>query len=95
MDAQNLRWWGWGTLDQGYSLEGRPALWPALQEWLELDDAALERETPPIPLGEIYVRPSRLDDPVLTSLRKLLGEEAVYTGDEILIAHAYGSRTAT
>ena len=90
MDAQNLRWWGWGTLDQGYALEGRPALWPALQEWLELDNEALERETPPVPLGEISVRPSRLDDPVLTSLRKLLGEEVVCTGDEVRIAHAYG-----
>jgi alkyldihydroxyacetonephosphate synthase len=90
MDAQDLRWWGWGTLDQGYSLEGRPALWPALQEWLELDDKALESETPPVPLEEIPLRPSRLDDPVLSSLCKLVGDEAVSTSDEIRIGHAYG-----
>jgi hypothetical protein len=32
MDIPNLRWWGWGTLDQDFSLEGRPAFWPTLRE---------------------------------------------------------------
>ena len=36
MDTQNLRWWGWGTRDQSYSLEGRTAFWPMVQQWLEL-----------------------------------------------------------
>jgi len=90
MDIQNLRWWGWGTLDQDYSLEGRPAFWPTLQEWLELSDEAIEHETPPVSLEEISLRPPRLDAPVLSSLRKLLGEEAVRTDRRARVEHAYG-----
>lgn len=90
MDIQNLRWWGWGTVDQGYSLEGRPAFWPALREWLDLSDEAIERETPPVSLDEISLRPSRLDDPVLASLHKLVGERAVRTDKQTRVEHAYG-----
>lgn len=90
MDIPNLRWWGWGTLDQDYSLEGRTAFWPALQEWLELPDEAIEHETPPVPLDEISLPPPRLDDPMLFSLRKLLGENAVRTDKQARVEHAYG-----
>jgi len=90
MDIPNLRWWGWGTLDQDYSLEGRTAFWPALQEWLELPDEAIEHDTPPIPLEEISLRPPRLDDPMLSSLRKLLGEVPVRTDRQSRVEHAYG-----
>lgn len=31
MDIQNLRWWGWGTLNQSFDLEGRTAFWPGLE----------------------------------------------------------------
>jgi hypothetical protein len=44
MDIPNLRWWGWGTLDQDFPLEGRPAFWPTLSGWLELRDEAIEHE---------------------------------------------------
>jgi alkyldihydroxyacetonephosphate synthase len=90
MDIPNLRWWGWGTLDQDFSLEGRPALWPALQEWLELPAEAIEHETRPVSLEEISLRPPRLDDPMLSSLRKLLGEDAVRTDRRTRVEHAYG-----
>ncbi len=90
MDIQNLRWWGWGTLDQDYSLEGRPAFWPMLQKWLELPDEAIEHEMLPIPLEEIPLRPPRLDGPLLSSLRKLLGEETVRTDRQTRVEHAYG-----
>ncbi|MFQ6100860.1 MAG: FAD-binding oxidoreductase [Anaerolineae bacterium] len=90
MDIPNLRWWGWGTLDQDFPLEGRPAFWPTLQEWLALPDEAIERETPPVSLEEISLRPPRLDDPMLSSLRKLLGEEAVRTDKLSRVEHAYG-----
>ena len=90
MDIPNLRWWGWGTLDQNYSLKGRPAFWPMLQKWLELPDEAIEHQTPPVSFEEITLRPSRLDDPVLSSLRKLLGEEAVRTEKRTRVEHAYG-----
>ena len=90
MDIPNLRWWGWGTLDQGYSLEGRAAFWPTVKKWLELPDDAVERETPPVPLDDIELRPPRMDDPVLSSLRKLLGEDAVRTDRQSRVEHAYG-----
>ena len=90
MDIQNLRWWGWGTLDQDYSLGGRPAFWPMLQEWLKVSDEAIEHETPPVSLEEISLRPPRLDDPVLSSLRRLLGEEPVRTDGRARVEHAYG-----
>ncbi len=35
MDIQNLRWWGWGTLDQSFDLKGRTAFWPGLERMLE------------------------------------------------------------
>jgi alkyldihydroxyacetonephosphate synthase len=90
MDISNLRWWGWGTLDHGYSLKDRPAFWPTLQEWLALPDEAIERETPPVALEEIALQPPRMDDPVLSSLRKLLGQELVRTDKRARVEHAYG-----
>jgi alkyldihydroxyacetonephosphate synthase len=90
MDIPNLRWWGWGTLDQDFSLEGRTAFWPMLQEQLNLPDEAVECETGPVSLEEIVLRPPRLDDPVLSSLRRLMGEEAVRTDKLARVEHAYG-----
>ncbi len=90
MDNPNLRWWGWGTLDAEYSLEGRPAFWPMLQEWLKLPDEAIEQETPPISLEEISLRPPRLSSPAISSLRDLLGEEAVCTDKLSRVEHTYG-----
>jgi alkyldihydroxyacetonephosphate synthase len=90
MDTHNLRWWGWGTLDQAYSLESRSAFWSALREWLGASDETIRRETPPVSLEEVSLRPSRLDDPVLSSLCKLLGEGAVRTDELTRIEHACG-----
>ena len=90
MDVPNLRWWGWGTLDQGYSSEGRAEFWPTVQRWLALPDDVLEHETLPVSLDAIALRPPRMDAPVLSSLRKLLGEEAVRTDKLSRVEHAYG-----
>ena len=90
MDIPNLRWWGWGTLDQGFSLEGRSAFWPMLQEWLELPDEAINHAIPPVSLDEISLRPPRLDDPMLSSLRRLLGDDAIRTDTRTRVEHAYG-----
>jgi len=88
VDLPDLRWWGWGTLDRAFSLEGRPRFWPTLRAWLGLPDELAER--PPVPLEEIDLRPPRLDDPVLASLRRLLGEEAVRTDRRARVEHACG-----
>ena len=77
VDIQNLRWWGWGTLDQAFDLEGRTAFWPGLERMLELPG---DRELrPPVTLEEINLRPTRLDDRRLASLRKLLGHQNLDT----------------
>ncbi len=90
MDLPNLRWWGWGTLDQAYPLETRPDFWPALQRVLELPREAVECEAAPVPIEAIALRPSRLDGPVLASLQRLLGEGAVRLDAQARIEHAYG-----
>jgi len=90
MDVENLRWWGWGTLDETYSLERRPNFWPTLREWLALPEEASEQETPPVPLEEISLPPSRFDDPMLSSLRKVLDDEAVRVDKRARVEHAYG-----
>ena len=88
MNIQNLRWWGWGTLDQSFDLEGRTAFWPGLERMLELPR---DRELrPPVTLEEINLRPTRLDDRLLNSLRKLLGDEAMFTDRRTRVEHAYG-----
>jgi alkyldihydroxyacetonephosphate synthase len=88
MDTPNLRWWGWGTLDQDYSLVGRSRFWPTLQAWLELPSELTHR--PPVSLEEIRLRPPRLDDPVLASLVRRVGAEAVRTDLRCRVEHAYG-----
>jgi len=88
MDIQNLRWWGWGTLDRSFDLEGRTAFWPGLERMLELPrDRELRL---PVSLEEIHLRPTRLDGRLLTWLRKLLGDKAVFTDRRTRVEHAYG-----
>lgn len=88
MDIPNLRWWGWGTLDQTYPLENRPHLWPTLRDWLTLPDEIVEQ--PPVSLQEIELRPSRLDDAALTFLKNRLGDDAVLTDRRARVEHAVG-----
>ena len=88
MDLPNLRWWGWGTLDNAYSLDNRPRFWPMLRAWLELPDDLHER--PPVTLEEVALRPQRLDDPVAASLRRLVGEHAVRVDKRSRVEHACG-----
>lgn len=88
MDIPNLRWWGWGTLAQTYSLENRPRFWPTVKEWLALPDELTHQ--PPVLLDDIALRPTRLDAAALASLRDTLGEEAVRTDLQARVEHAYG-----
>ena len=90
MDLPNLRWWGWGTLEQTYPLDERTDFWPELQRELDLPDEAVQQETPPVGIEAIALRPSRLDDPVLSSLHRLLGAGAVRLDAQARIEHAYG-----
>lgn len=90
MNIPDLRWWGWGTKDRGYSLADRPALRTALQQWLDLPDEMLQREPPAIPLEEVTLRPSRLDDPMLASLHKSLRNGVVRVDKRNRVEHAFG-----
>ncbi|GAB4399994.1 MAG: FAD-binding oxidoreductase [Anaerolineales bacterium] len=88
MDIPNLRWWGWGTLDQTYSLENRPRLWPTLRQWLALPEDI--SHTPPVLLDDIDLRPPRLSDADLAALRKVAGEDAVRLDRLSRVEHAFG-----
>jgi alkyldihydroxyacetonephosphate synthase len=88
MNASNLRWWGWGTTDQSCSLESQPDLWAVLRSELALADEIPAHR--PMPLESVNLRPPRLDDPVLSSLRRLLGEETVRTDRQARAEHACG-----
>jgi len=88
MDIQNLRWWGWGTQDRDYSLQGRSRFWSALRSWLELPEKLPQK--PPVALQEVELRPPRLDDPVLVSLRALIGDNALYLDKQTRVEHACG-----
>lgn len=90
MDIENLRWWGWGTLDETYSLEGRPNFWPMLQEWLALSEDVVDQATSPVALEDISLPASRLDGPMLSSLRGLLDDESVRVDKRSRVEHAYG-----
>jgi alkyldihydroxyacetonephosphate synthase len=88
MDISDLRWWGWGTLDQQCALDENPGLWALLRQELSLPDEV--PESPPPSLEAIDLPPSRLDDPVLTSLHHLLGERNVRTDKRTRIEHCCG-----
>jgi len=88
MDIPNLRWWGWGTLDQTYSLDHRPRLWPTLRQWLALPDDITH--TPPVLLDDMDLRPPRLSDADLGALRGIVGDEAVLVDRRARVEHAFG-----
>lgn len=88
MDIPNLRWWGWGTLDQTYSLENRPRLWPTLRRWLDLPDDI--PHTSPVLLEDIDLRPPRLTGADLSALRTIAGDDAVLVDRRSRVEHAFG-----
>lgn len=88
MDIPNLRWWGWGTLEQTYSLDNRPYLWPTLRQWLALPEDILH--IPPVLLEDIDLRPPRLTDADLSALRAIAGEDAVRVDRRARVEHAFG-----
>lgn len=88
MDIPNLRWWGWGTVDQTYMPENRSRFWSMLQKWLDL--STKPEELPPVDLEAIELRPSRMDDPVRASLERLLGTQGVRVDKRARIEHTYG-----
>lgn len=88
MDLANLRWWGWGTVDQSYSLDNRPRLWPTLRQWLDLPDDSVHQS--PVLLEQIALRPSRLSDADLAALRRWAGDDAVRTDLQARVEHAFG-----
>ncbi len=87
MDLPNLRWWGWGTLDQSYDLSNRPGFWPFMQAQLGVGPGPLAE---PVPLDSIVLPPPRLGTEALRELRKKLGATVVNYQPEARILHAYG-----
>jgi alkyldihydroxyacetonephosphate synthase len=90
MDIPNLRWWGWGTLDHRFPLEDPAHFWQVLQTQLGLPGGPFQDGLPPLAIEEIALQPSRLDGPLLCSLRRLIDADAVETGTAARVMHAYG-----
>lgn len=87
MDLPNLRWWGWGALDQSYDLSNRPGFWPFMQAQLGVEQGALSE---PVSLDSISLPPPLLDRQVLQELREILGATIVDYDPKVRILHAYG-----
>ncbi|NLE43635.1 MAG: FAD-binding oxidoreductase [Chloroflexi bacterium] len=86
----NPRWWGWGVLAPAHGLDDCPDLWPALQKWLRIPQSSTNHQCPPAPLHDVHLCSSHLDAPLASSLRSILGDEAVRTDDPTRLAHSYG-----
>ena len=87
MDIPNLRWWGWGTLDQSYDLSHRPGFWPFMQAQLGVGQGLL---TEPVPLDSISLPPPRLDPQLLRELDDKFGGAVANATPKARILHAYG-----
>ncbi|RMF30965.1 MAG: FAD-binding oxidoreductase [Chloroflexi bacterium] len=87
MEAENLRWWGWGRQGVSYSLEGRERFWPFLRERLGISGQVV---SPPLPLEAILLPPSRLTPKDRARLERLVGPDGCRTDRQARIEHAYG-----
>jgi alkyldihydroxyacetonephosphate synthase len=87
MNLDNLRWWGWGTLDRTYSLDDRPRFWPFLEARLGPIDVSLH---PVLALADIALPPSRLTNTALAALRGTVGDEHLSTDTTDRLVHSFG-----
>ncbi|MDH7486736.1 MAG: FAD-binding oxidoreductase [Anaerolineae bacterium] len=87
MSRDNLRWWGWGTLDQTYDLSERPGFWPFLSEELGLTG---EERGPQADLDRITLPASRLSPDDLDALTAIVGAEHLSAEHKARVTHAVG-----
>jgi alkyldihydroxyacetonephosphate synthase len=76
---------GWGPAP-----DGAQELSKAARRYLVRELGWTPRETPPVPLDEIRLKPSRLEPDVVARLTDLLGEENLSTEREARLKHAGG-----
>lgn len=86
-DRRRLKWNGWGWREESFSLDDPAAFWHFVREELGLDRLP---DTPSVPFDAIDLPDPRLSDEQLHTLRDLLGEERVRTGDYERLFHATG-----
>jgi len=79
-----------GTKGHTLARKDQLVLWSALQELLGTPSETLADRRKPATLEEIPLRKSRLDAPLLTSLKGMLGEYNVRTDARVRIQHTYG-----
>jgi len=70
--------------------QDEPTLGSAFHELLGGPSGAVAKTREPIDLEHICLRKPRLDEPLLTSLRSILGEGNVCTNTRVRAEHAYG-----
>ncbi|MAQ18591.1 MAG: alkylglycerone-phosphate synthase [Sandaracinus sp.] len=85
---EELRWNGWGLRSQGFDLKGNDAaVWDFVRRTIGLAELPA---TPPVPLAQVDLPESRLDESLVDALRASLGAAKVKLGDYERAFHAMG-----
>jgi alkyldihydroxyacetonephosphate synthase len=79
-----MRWWGWG--DPAHP----PALPAHALDFLQANVGLAPLPQPPVALGQVRLPPTRLSEPLLAALRRLLGDGHVRADHEDRVLHAAG-----
>ena len=88
LDRRKLRWNGWGWAHATFELGARePTVWAYIAEALGRDKLA---RSPAVPLPDIHMAGSRLDDETLANLQAITGIEHVKTDRYERAFHARG-----
>ena len=88
LDRRKLRWNGWGWAHATFELGARePAVWAYIAEALGRDKLA---RSPAVPLPDIHMPGSRLDQQTLADLQAITGGEHVKTDRYERAFHARG-----
>jgi alkyldihydroxyacetonephosphate synthase len=84
-----MRWWGWGSDDQGFDISTRPRFWPWLQDRLASPELPAQA---PVERDAIGCRPVRLPEQVLARIAEVVGEVNLSTqaGDRLTHTHGKG-----
>jgi alkyldihydroxyacetonephosphate synthase len=81
-----MKWWGWGHPERRFELKDPPGFWA----YLESVVGPLPPPEPVAALDQIALPPSGLLPEELADLRKIVGDDGVWTDPETRLRHALG-----
>lgn len=82
--------WRLGTEDSRSAAEDELIVWSIFRELLDIRSEDTENGGQPARLEDIALRKSRLDAPLLVSLKTILAERNVQTDARVRVGHSYG-----